>query len=78
MSHTVRVVCEATEIDENITVPEDTLVLDLLIHGGVNDVTKWLTYRFVYYQHTQPIVATVLQPVTSVPEGETLFVRERD
>lgn len=78
MPHTVHVVCDATEFDTTVTLSEDALVLDLLVEAGLTDPMELLGYAPTYYQRTRPVVANVLQPVTSVPEGETLFVHERE
>lgn len=78
MPYTVHVVCEATQVDESVTVSEDALVLDLFAHAGVTDSLDLLTYTPVYYQYTEPISVNILQPATSVPEGETLFIHERE
>lgn len=77
MSHTVHVVCDATEFDANVTVSEDALILDVLTCAGLTDPVELLTYQPVYYQQTRPVSASIVQSVTSVPEGETLFIHER-
>ena len=78
MPHTVHVVCEATEFDASVTVPEDALVRDLLIEAGLTDPMALLNHSSLYYRDTQPVAANVLAPVTRIPAGETLFVHERE
>lgn len=78
MSHTVHVVCEATEFDASVTVPEDALVRELLIETGLTDPMALLNYSSLYYRDTQPVTASILLPVTRIPAGETLFVYERE
>jgi hypothetical protein len=78
MSHRVHVVCNTTEFDGGVTVPEKALVRDLLIEAGVTDTMELLNYSPLYYQKTQPVPTSILLPVTRIPDGETLFVHERE
>ena len=77
MAHTVHVVCGATEFDASVTVADDALVRDLLVEAGLTDPLAHLNYSPLYYRETQPVSASIVQSVTSIPEGETLFVHER-
>lgn len=78
MPYTVHIVCEATGFDGSVTVSENALVLDLLAAAGLTDMMELLIYRPVYYQYSRSVSVSILQPVTSIPEGETLFIRERE
>ena len=78
MSHTVHVVCEATEFNARVSVPEDALVRDLLTEAGLTDPMALLNYSSLYYRDTQPVSASVLTPATRIPAGEILFVHERE
>jgi hypothetical protein len=78
MPHTVHVICDTTEFDERVTVPDDALVRDLLIKAGLTDTMALLNYAPLYYRETQPVAASILLPVTRIPNGETLFVHERE
>jgi hypothetical protein len=76
MPHTVDIVCKATGFDRSVTVPEDALFRNLLAYAGLKDTMDILTHSPMYYRCTQPVSASILQPMTSIPEGETLFIRE--
>ena len=78
MAHTVHVVCDSTAFDKSVTVPCDALVLDLFTAAGVTDLMELLTYQSIYYRSSSPVQTSIVQSVTSIPEGETLFVRERE
>ena len=78
MPHTVPVVCDATEFDARVTLPEDALVRDLLVEAGLTDPMALLNYSPLYYRKIQPVTASILQPVTRIPHRETLFVHERE
>ena len=78
MAHTVHVICDATAFDEPVTVPTDALVLDLFTAAGLTDPMELITYQSIYYRCTSPVRASIVQPVTSIPDGETLFVRKRE
>ena len=78
MSHTVHVVCEATEFDARVSVPEGALVRDLLVEAGLTDPMAFLNYSSLYYRDTQPVTTSILTPVERIPAGETLFVHERE
>lgn len=77
MAHTVHVVCDATTFDESVTVSSDALVLDLFTAAGLTDPMELLTFQPIYYQATRPVRTSIVQSVTSIPEGETLFVHKR-
>ena len=77
MAHTVHVVCDATTFDEPVTLPTDALILDLFTEAGLTDPMELLTYRPVYYRSTRPVHVSIVQSVTSIPEGEILFVHKR-
>ena len=78
MAHTVHVVCDATAFDGPVTVPSDALVLDLFTAAGLTDSMELLTFQPIYYQATRPVRTSIVQSVTSIPEGETLFVHKRE
>lgn len=78
MSHTVHVICETTEFNERVTVAEDALVLDVLARAGLTSPMDLLTYTPVYYRRARPVSASILHSVSSLPEGETLFIHERE
>lgn len=78
MPHTVHVVCEATEFDARVTVPDDALVRDLLVEAGLTDPMAFVNYSSLYYRNARPVTASIVSPVTRIPSGETLFVHERE
>ena len=78
MAHTVHVVCDATAFDGSVTVPCDALVLDLVAAAGLTDPIELLTYRPIYYRSSHPVHPSIVQSVASIPDGETLFIYERE
>ena len=76
LSRTVCVICNPAEFDNRVTVSEDALVRDLLVEAGVTDTMALLNCSPLYYQKTQPVSASILLPVTRIPDGETMFVHK--
>lgn len=77
MPHTLHVVCDTTEFDARVTVPEDALVRDVLAEAGLTDPLALLNSSSMYYRGTQPVSVSILLPVAQVPCEKTLFVHER-